>query len=182
MILDLMAESLYSCLSNIPGPLGSITQQVELFERGSLSRIFHNLNVKIGLFQTFINCSRRWGCARRQLFLENIQLLPFRRKLQCLEVQLATCIINPYWKSTKTIWAVVCLLEFIAGNKNVKTKLKTLKVECNLSTRVTLPHFSQWQWGATGDPWLKILLCWIYESSIFKIIWWSGQNWPYYTG
>ena len=78
-----------------------------------------------------------WSQAGRQLFLENIQLLPFRRKLQCLEVQLATCIINPYWKSTKTIWAVVCLLEFIAGNKNVKTKLKTLKVEYNLSTRVT---------------------------------------------
>ena len=133
-------------------------------------------------FHKLLTLRLSWRQAGRQLFLENIQLLPFRRKLQCLEVQLATCIINPYWKSTKTIWAVVCLLEFIAGNKNVKTKLKTLKVECNLSTRVTLPHFSQWQWGATGDPWLKILLCWIYESSIFKIIWWSGQNWPYYTG
>ena len=146
---------------------------MELFERGSLSRIFHNLNVKIRHFQSFINCSQRWGRARRQLFLENIQLLPFRRKLQCLEVQLATCIINPYWKSTKTIWAVVCLLEFIAGNKNVKTKLKTLKVEYNLSTCVTVPHFSQWQWGAKGDPWLKILLCSIYESSIYDnmMIW-----------
>ena len=72
------------------------------------------------------------------------------------------------YRFTALIWAVVCLLEFIAGNKNVKTKLKTLKVEYNLSTRVTVPHFSQRQWGATGDPWLKILLCWIYKSSIFK--------------
>ena len=53
MILDLMAESLYSCLSNIPGPLGSITQQVELFERVSLLRIFQNLNVKIRPFSKF---------------------------------------------------------------------------------------------------------------------------------
>ena len=141
MILDLMAESLYSCLSNIPGPLGSITQQVELFERVSLSRIFHRSQCQNRTFSNFHKLFTAlrlsWRQAGRQLFLENIQLLPFRRKLQCLEVQLATCIINPYWKSTKTIWAVVCLLEFIAGNKNVKTKLKTLKVEYNLSTRVT---------------------------------------------
>ena len=151
MILDLMAESLYSCLSNIPGPQGSITLHSTsgiVWASISVQNIPASQcqNRTFSKFHKLFTALRlSWRQAGRQLFLENIQLLPFRRKLQCLEVQLATCIINPYWKSTKTIWAVVCLLEFIAGNKNVKTKLKTLKVECNLSTRVTLPHFSQWQ-------------------------------------